>query len=208
MARKSRKKAARTQSGGTKVAPKKGGRKRTATKRAKRGPAKDDRLYTLDVFIIGGQITEQFAEKNPEVSRTIQIRGDQTLEYLHYAIFDAFDRFDEHMYEFQFGKGPHDPKGDRYVLRFALEGPFPPERVAGVVSETTIGSLYLEVDQAFGYWFDFGDDWWHQINVVAIDDKAPRGKYPKVTKRVGASPPQYPDWDDDDGDYPDWDDED
>ncbi|MCX5677188.1 MAG: hypothetical protein NTX87_19550 [Planctomycetota bacterium] len=48
---------------------------------------------------------------------------------------------------------------------------------------------------AFGYWFDFGDDWWHQINVVAIADEALRGKYPKVTKRVGASPPQYVDLD-------------
>jgi len=48
---------------------------------------------------------------------------------------------------------------------------------------------------AFGYWFDFGDDWWHQINVVATEDAAPRGKYPKVTKRVGKSPPQYVGWD-------------
>src|SRR5512135_50291 len=33
-----------------------------------------------------------------KMSRTIQIRGDQTLEDLHHAIFDAFDRWDEHMY--------------------------------------------------------------------------------------------------------------
>jgi hypothetical protein len=38
---------------------------------------------------------------------------------------------------------------------------------------------------------EFGDDWWHQINVEAIEDKAPSGKFPKVTKRVGKSPPQY-----------------
>ena len=44
---------------------------------------------------------------------------------------------------------------------------------------------------SFGYWFDFGDDWWHQINVEAIGDEAPRGKLPRVTKRVGKSPPQY-----------------
>ena len=51
------------------------------------------------------------------------------------------------------------------------------------------------VNQAFGYWFDFGDDWWHQINVVAIEEKVKRGKYPKVVKRTGKSPPQYIDWD-------------
>jgi hypothetical protein len=61
------------------------------------------RLYTLDVFVIGGPVTEKFLKRNPEISRTIQIRGDQTLEELHHAIFEAFDRFDEHMYQFQFG---------------------------------------------------------------------------------------------------------
>ena len=79
-------------------------------------------LYTLEVFIIGGPITEKFAKRNPVISRTIKIRGDQTLEDLHYAIFDAFDRWEQHMYEFQFGKGPNDPKGKRYVLPGAFEG--------------------------------------------------------------------------------------
>jgi hypothetical protein len=149
------------------------------------------RLYTLGVFIIGGPVTEKFLKRNPEISRTIQIRGDQTLKDLHDAIFDAFDRFDEHMYEFQFGKGPNDPKGKRYVLPSAFDTS--ERNVAGELTQTTIDSLGLKVDQAFGYWFDFGDDWWHQINVLAIDDKVPKGKYPKVVKRVGKSPPQYAD---------------
>lgn len=41
-----------------------------------------------------------------------------------------------------------------------------------------------------GYWFDLGDDWWHQINVVAIEEKVPRGNFPRGTKRMGESPPQ------------------
>jgi len=158
---------------------------------------KDDRLFTLDVFIISGPMTKRFTKKNKVVCRTIRIRGDQTLEDLHYAIFDAFKRFDQHMYEFQIGgKGPMDPKARRYVLSGAFENPMPGSpRAAGDVTRTSIGSLGLKANDAFGYWFDFGDDWWHQINVVAIEDKVPRGKYPKVAKRVGASPPQYVDWD-------------
>ena len=158
---------------------------------------KDDRLFTLDVFIISGPMAKRFVKKNKIISRTIQIRGDQTLEDLHYAIFDAFKRFDQHMYEFQIGgKGPMDPKARRYVLSGAFENPMPgTPQAAGDVRRTAIGSLGLKKGDAFGYWFDFGDDWWHQINVVAIADEAPRGKYPKVTKRVGASPPQYVDWD-------------
>ena len=148
-------------------------------------------LYTLEVFIIGGPMTEKLAKRNPVISRTIKIRGDQTLEDLHYAVFDAFGRWEQHMYEFQFGKGPNDPKGRRYVLPGAFKGLS--RNVAGNVAETTINSLGLKVDQAFGYWFDFGDDWWHQVNVVAIDEEVPKGKYPKVVKRVGKSPPQYAD---------------
>jgi hypothetical protein len=155
--------------------------------------AKPTQLYTLEVFIISGPMTEKFAKRNPVISRTILIRGDQTLEDLHHAIFDAFGRSDEHMYEFQFGKGPNDPKGKRHVLPGAFELHRGEPGIAGELTQTTIDSLGLKADQAFGYWFDFGDDWWHQVNVLAIDNKVPRGKFPKVVKRVGKSPPQYVD---------------
>ncbi len=73
--------------------------------------------------------------------------------------------------------------------------PFDDKKPAGDVTRATVSSLGLKVNDAFGYWFDFGDNWWHQINVAAIEDKVPPGGYPKVTKRVGQSPPQYVDWD-------------
>lgn len=119
-----------------------------------------------------------------------------TLQDLHQAIFDAFGRWEQHCYEFQFGRGPMDPRGNRYVLPVASkvsrqEG----KPASGRVDQTTIDSLRLKVGRCFGYWFDFGDDWWHQINVEAIEDKVPRSKFPKVTKKVGKSPPQYADED-------------
>jgi len=167
--------------------------KKQTKNRASQHPANDKRLYTLDVFILTGPMTERFVKKNKVISRTIQIRGDQTLEVLHNAIFSAFDREDNHMYEFQIGgKGPMDPKARRYTLHVYDDDENPP---AGDVERTTIGSLGLNVNDAFGYWFDFGDDWWHQINVVTIEERAGRGKFPKVVKRVGESPPQYVDWD-------------
>ena len=51
------------------------------------------------------------------ISRTIQIRGGQTLARLHEAIFAAFGRDDEHMDESQVGgKRPMDRRAKRYVL--------------------------------------------------------------------------------------------
>ncbi|MFH1707121.1 MAG: hypothetical protein ABIF71_04300 [Planctomycetota bacterium] len=156
---------------------------------------RDDPLFTLEVFIVDGPLSAKFIKKNKVVCRTIQIRGDQTLEDLHNAIFDAFDREEEHMYEFQVGgKGPWDPdakefgvsRDDGSIIVQGCGG----NQQAGTVNET-IGSLWLKKGDAFGYRFDFGDDWRHQINVVDIGEPTGRGKYPKVIKRVGQSPPQY-----------------
>lgn len=100
------------------------------------------------------------------------------------------------MYEFQIGgKGPMDPKARRYVLPGSMNDLARDSKPTGDVKHTAIGSLGLKRDEVFGYWFDFGDDWWHQINVVAIEEKEGRGTYPRVIKRRGKSPPQYVDWD-------------
>ena len=100
------------------------------------------RLYTLEVFLLSGPIAEKFAGKNPVVSRTIQIRGDQTLEDLHRAIIDPSDRREEHMYEFQFVQGQMEQKSPRYVLPGAFETDMGEENPpAGRVDRTLINSL-------------------------------------------------------------------
>ncbi len=159
--------------------------------------AATNRLYTLKVTLLSGPVMEAFAKKNPVVSRTVQMTGDQTLADLHDAIYDAFDRDDEHMYEFQFGKKPMDRNARRYSLGAeAAFDLFEDEDESGDVAETTLDSLGLKARNRFFYWFDFGDDWWHRIDVLRVEDEAPPGEYPRVTERVGESPPQYPDWGD------------
>ncbi|HEY2787534.1 MAG TPA: MarR family transcriptional regulator [Fimbriiglobus sp.] len=142
-------------------------------------------LYVLAVFLTGGPISEKFANK--EVSRTIEIRGDQTLEQLHQAIFFAFDRFDAHCYEFQFGKRPFDPKGPNYGI------PDPNESKKGQCDArtTTLDALGLKPERVFGYLFDFGDEWFHQVQLERIEQAIPTVTYPRIIKRVGKSPPQY-----------------
>ncbi len=147
-------------------------------------PQPAGKLYVLTVILKSGPISEKFASK--PVFRVIEIRGDQTLQQLHEAIFGAFDRYDEHLYEFQFGKRPFDPEGPRYG---------PPSSEEGGRSDahtTTLDQLDLRVGRAFGYWFDFGDDWFHQVQVDRIEGAIPTVTYPRLTKRTGKSPPQYP----------------
>jgi hypothetical protein len=132
-------------------------------------------------------------DKNPEPPvRIIDIRGSQTLDTLHLALFDAFDREDQHMYEFQFGgKKPMDRKAVRYGIAWDDNEP-----EAESARATSIAALNLKVGSSFFYWFDFGDDWWHKIRLLAVNpQEKSRVRHPRIVEKRGESPPQYIDWD-------------
>ena len=72
-----------------------------------------------------------------------------------------------------------------------------------------LSSLNLRVGRLLRYHFDFGDDWTHDVKVKAVGAPDPDEKYPKVVQKVGESPPQYPNmeeegWEDE---ADDWDEE-
>jgi hypothetical protein len=173
-----------------------------AMKAAKAVPARPKgsrALYTFEVRLIAGPVTELFVAENPIVSRTIRIAGHQTLEDLHFAIYRAFDREEEHLYEFQIGgRKPHDRKARSYGHPMSAQAHYDEPGSAGSVRGVRIDSLGFKSRNVFYYWFDFGDDWWHHIKVVGIENAPPEGRLPQIITRVGESPPQYPDFDWDD----------
>jgi Plasmid pRiA4b ORF-3-like protein/LexA DNA binding domain len=149
--------------------------------------AKPANLYVLAVYLMNGPVSKKFANK--EISRVIEIRGDQTLDQLHQAIFKAYDRHDDHLYEFQLGKRPYDPGGPNYGVPDST-----PTKTDNQDARTTkIDDVNLEPHRVFGYWFDFGDNWYHQVQLERIEQAIPTVTYPRMIKRVGKSPPQYPD---------------
>ncbi|HEX4073373.1 MAG TPA: MarR family transcriptional regulator [Planctomycetaceae bacterium] len=147
-------------------------------------PAASANLYVVSIFLTGGPVSKKFANK--QISRVIELRGDQTLEDLHHAIFKAYDRCEEHLYEFQFGKRPFDPAGPNYGI------PRPGEKGKRTADARTtkLDDLDLKPERVFGYWFDFGDDWFHQVQVDRIEQAIATVTYPRLVKRVGKSPPQ------------------
>jgi Plasmid pRiA4b ORF-3-like protein len=54
-----------------------------------------------------------------------------------------------------------------------------------------LDDLGLKPGRGSGYWFDFGDDWYHQLQVEWIEQAIPTVTDPRVIERVGKSPPQY-----------------
>lgn len=139
--------------------------------------------------------------------RRIAIRVSQTLDDLHEAIFDAFDREEEHLYSFYvapFGRSIKTRRRDRTGVEYTHPYNCEQHSVFGFFDKTTrhnakktrIGSLTLKAGQKFSYLFDFGDSWWHEIAVEQTNGESEKGRYPRIIEKHGDSPPQYPDWDD------------
>jgi hypothetical protein len=155
------------------------------------------RIYQFKVSIIG----------IPNLYRIIEASENCTFDDFHEAIFQAFDRFDEHLYSF-FITGK-DTKSIRSIYNAPeITHPMNVEDVMGFgrrkksTAKTRIGDVGLKEKDVFHYLFDFGDDWWHRIKVESINETNSKKKNMKIIKSVGASPPQYPDYDDDyDDDY-------
>ena len=165
---------------------------KTAKASGQRGAGSDANLvYTLDVYLVNGPMDEEYAEQ--EISRLIDIHSGQTLHDLHRAIFEAFERWEEHLYEFNLGEGPQ----DQSALYMYNAGWDAPGEEAGNPETTTLGELALDVGRRFGYTFDMGDQWEHVIEVVAAKKATGKGTYPRVVKKVGPAPPQYPEDDED-----------
>jgi len=162
------------------------------------------KIYRLKITIFG----------IPKLSRTIEAPENCTFDELHEAIFDVFERYDQHMYSFFITK--KDAKGMQTIMQAPeithpqnVEDLFDPAVKRKSTAKTKIGAVGLEEKDVFHYWFDFGDDWWHRIRVEKISESQSnsRKKYIELVKATGEAPPQYPDFDDeyddefDDGDF-------
>lgn len=133
-----------------------------------------------------------------DIWRRIALRGDQTLNDLHWAIFDAFDRDDEHLYSFYFPKPGSRSRGyaavrnaEEYSCPEVMEETFD-DKPVGDAAETRLSSLNLRASRKFKYLFDFGDEWWHEVQAEQIKGIDDGGKYPRILEEHGKSPAQYP----------------
>jgi hypothetical protein len=160
-------------------------------------PVKSENVHEVDDRIHVIKVTLMY---DKAVYRKIAIRGHQTLEDLHNAIFDAFDREEEHLYSFFFPDKPTKSKrtiieSPEYTITGMTDEFFDKEQ--NEASEATIQSLKLRMKQKFYYLFDWGDEWLHELTYEGVKDIRTKD-LPAVIVTRGESPPQYPDYDEED----------
>lgn len=147
------------------------------------------RVYQFKVSIIG--ISGLY--------RIIEATENCTFSDLHEAIFHAFDKYDPHLYSFFITK--QDTKSlPKIYAAPEITHPDNVENIIGLknrrqsASQTVLSSAGLLENDIFHYLFDFGDDWWHRIEVEAITEIPMNNKYIRIIRSMGISPPQYPEY--------------
>ena len=148
-------------------------------------------------FHHGGPFREAVLEGVLDPKRTIQIGiRDFRFDFFPYnLVTQPHSFFFDHLFGFGNNSNSFYDSTAQYEVKSADIFGLWCEKSSGDVEKTTIDGVdfFKKEKDKMSFLFDFGDDWWHQINVVGIEENnATTGKYPKVTKSVGASPPQYP----------------
>jgi len=113
--------------------------------RSKKAPT----AYTLRISL---------QRSDPLIWRRVVVGGQFTLAQLHHVIQAAMGWTDAHLYEFEIGS-----------LRYRKPHPddWDPGDVARDARKFRLQQLAVARDR-FSYWYDFGDDWMHDIVVEAV----------------------------------------
>ena len=127
-----------------------------------------------------------------ECIRLIEIDSMASILDLHFAIQQAVDFDDAHMFEFFVGRT------QRNRTIFVGGKPnwdtFDPYKKYEKVSLSEV--FPLPSGMKLFYLFDFGDSWMFQITKSPRKDRKtkPDTKYPRVVDAKGENPEQYPEW--------------
>ncbi len=117
------------------------------------------------------------------IFRTIELRSEQILDNLHFAIQEAIGWDADHLYAFYLNGKLYD---EQYAFVCSVD-----EEALFSTDEAVIGELGLVVKQKFVYLFDFGDSHQFEVEVLGIHPQTKKGKYPRVVESQGTAPRQY-----------------
>jgi hypothetical protein len=121
--------------------------------------------------------------RDKHIYRTIELKSEQTLDDLHFAIQQAIRWDADHLYSFYLN-------GQLYDERYEFSCP-ENEDSPSSTDEGVIGELGLVMKHRFLYYFDYGDSHQFEVEVIDIRPQAARGKYPRMVDSQGKAPRQY-----------------
>jgi hypothetical protein len=129
--------------------------------------------------------------EDPSVHRDIEIDSGHSLRRLAEAITRAFDFDFDHAFGFYSGKTARTLMSAQ--PKYELFADMGEATEARSVERTSVAEAFPKIGCAMTFLFDYGDEWLSRVEVLGLGTKAPRARYPKLLAKVGPSPVQYPD---------------
>jgi hypothetical protein len=133
------------------------------------------------------------ASLNPKLYRDIEIPSGKKLYDLAVAIASAFGFDFDHAFGFYSMLTGHVLKSPVKYELFADMDDIGEPRDAGSVKRTLISEAFPKIGHKMTFLFDYGDGWEFRVELIGQNAKERGVKYPRVVKKVGTAPEQYPD---------------
>lgn len=113
----------------------------------------------------------------PAIWRRVEVSGDATFAQFHRILQGAMGWCDAHAHRFEIG---------RQAIGSADGG-----GLDGALDERRVRLRDLAKAKAkIVYWYDFGDDWYHDVTVEAIEPPASGQRYPRLLDGARSAPPE------------------
>jgi hypothetical protein len=125
--------------------------------------------------------------------RIIEIKGSKTLYDLASFIIKSFDFDMDHAFGFYNNIKDIYRSDEIYELFADMDDCEPSDRAKSVKNTEIYSAFQLKKKMVF--LFDYGDDWIFLIECKNISDPIAQTRYPRVSEKVGKSPEQYPNYD-------------
>lgn len=138
--------------------------------------------------------TNLFYDK--KVVREIEVLENLNLYQLAEAIVGAHDFDFDHAFGFfsTIGERYFDSKR-KYELFTDMEDEGIEPTGAESVKKTKIGEVWHKKGDKMLFLFDYGDNWLWVVTLIGSGKKESKKKYPRILKKAGPAPEQYPDYD-------------
>lgn len=117
----------------------------------------------------------------PPVRRRVLVSANLTFLLLHHVIQAAMGWENDHLHEFEVGR---ERIGDN-----SMGDSFFGDDTALPESKHRLGEM-LANHKKFRYWYDFGDDWWHEITIEKRLDADPDDPPARLIDGENACPPE------------------
>lgn len=126
-----------------------------------------------------------------KVYREIEILSSQNLSFLAKTIIKSFGFDFDHCYGFY--EHLQNPYKSQQIFKLFTDLP-EEEHTPGAlgVTHVKINQSFEKIGKKMLFLFDYGDNWQFVVELLSINPSKMNTKYPRVIRKIGQAPEQYP----------------